>query len=173
MRMCTKVHFGGKEVIDMSLKSCVRFSARNYVEVMWMANLIANGVKIVYKDLVDGKEVLVGIQTNRDLFPATAKWNAPVKAAYADLLDVPVHIYDDAKALEKTFAAFCGMAEVYKCCHVITYREPSSITNIIHGKQPIIAISDLGMVIVLSSPSEYRRFNKPGYRFFGPAISDR
>ena len=80
--------------------------------------------------------------------------------------------YGDAKALEKTFAAFCGMAEVYKCCHVITYREPSSITNIINGKQPIIAISDLGMVIVLSAESEYRRFNKPGYRFFGPAIVD-
>ena len=104
----------GKEVIDESLKSCVRFSARNYVEVMWMANLIANGVKIVHKELKDGKEVLVGIQTNRDVFPATAKWNAPVKVGYADLLDAPVHIYDDAKALEKSFMAFCGMAEVYK-----------------------------------------------------------
>ena len=170
MRMCTKVHFGGKEVIDESLKSCVRFSARNYVEVMWMANLIANGVKIVHKELKDGKEVLVGIQTNRVVFPATAKWNAPVKVGYADLLDAPVHIYDDAKALEKSFMAFCGMAEVYKVCHVITYREPSSITNILHGKQPIIAISDLGMVLVITAPSEYRRFNKPGYRFFGPAI---
>ena len=170
MRLCTKVHFGGKEVIDESLKSCVRFSARNYVEVMWMANLIANGTKIVHKELKDGKEVLVGVQTNWDVFPATAKWNAPVKAGYADLLDAPVHIYDDAKALEKSFMAFCGMAEVYKVCHVITYREPSSITNILHGKQPIIAISDLGMVIVITAPSEYRRFNKPGYRFFGPAI---
>lgn len=170
MRMCTKVHFGGKEVIDESLKSCVRYSARNYVEVMWMANLIANGAKIVHKELKDGKEVLVGIQTDRDVFPATAKWNAPIKVGYADLLDAPVHIYGDAKALEKSFMAFCGMAEVYKVCHVITYREPSSITNILHGKQPIIAISDLGMVIVIAAPSEYRRFNKPGYRFFGPAI---